>query len=100
MSAKSRNPEQLSHRFRIYADRAGLTGFRFHDLRHTYASLLANAGASILEIKELLGHTSIQTTLRYSHLIHSTLRSRVDVLDSIGTNIVPAAKRKGPARSA
>jgi len=45
-----------------------ITDFRFHDLRHTCASLLAMNGASLLEIAEVLGHKSITMTQRYSHL--------------------------------
>jgi integrase len=47
---------------------AGLTGFRFHDLRHTCASYLAAQGASLLEIADVLGHRSMSMVKRYSHL--------------------------------
>ena len=47
---------------------ADITNFRFHDLRHSCASLLAQSGASLLEIAEILGHKQIQVTKRYSHL--------------------------------
>jgi len=42
--------------------------FRYHDLRHTFCSRLASAGVPLLEIKELAGHASFATTLRYAHL--------------------------------
>jgi integrase len=42
--------------------------FRYHDLRHTFCSRLATAGVPLLEIKELAGHASFTTTLRYAHL--------------------------------
>jgi integrase len=45
-----------------------IDNFRFHDLRHTCASYLAQSGASLLEIAEVLGHKEIQMTKRYSHL--------------------------------
>jgi integrase len=48
--------------------RAEVNNFRFHDLRHSCASLLAQSGASLLEIAEVLGHKQIQVTKRYSHL--------------------------------
>jgi integrase len=47
---------------------AEVDNFRFHDLRHTTASYLAQSGASLLEIAEVLGHKQISVTRRYSHL--------------------------------
>lgn len=46
----------------------------FHTLRHTYASMLVQAGVDIYHVKELLGHSSIALTERYSHLSESTLK--------------------------
>ena len=50
-------------------DAAGLKDFRWHDLRHSCASFLAQHGASLLQIGSVLGHTSPATTKRYSHLV-------------------------------
>jgi site-specific recombinase XerD len=47
---------------------AELREFRFHDLRHTFASNLAMKGADLYSIKELLGHADVTTTQRYAHL--------------------------------
>jgi integrase len=47
---------------------ARVNDFRFHDLRHTCASILAMNGASLLEVKQVLGHKSITMTQRYAHL--------------------------------
>lgn len=49
-------------------DRARVRRFRFHDLRHTCASYLAQNGASLLEIADTLGHRQLAMTKRYSHL--------------------------------
>ena len=47
---------------------AEIKDFRFHDLRHSCASYLAQSGASLLEIADVLGHKQISVTKRYSHL--------------------------------
>ena len=51
----------------------GLQGIRVHDLRHTFASLLVNAGHSLYEVQKLLGHSDPRTTMRYAHLGQSSL---------------------------
>lgn len=48
--------------------RSQIKDFRIHDLRHTFASLLNDEGASLAEIGALLGHTQAATTFRYAHL--------------------------------
>ena len=47
--------------------KAGVEDFRFHDLRHTYASHLVMAGVDMNTVKELMGHSDIRMTVRYSH---------------------------------
>ena len=54
--------------------KAEMPDLRLHDLRHTYASLLVNAGVPIYEVKEILGHSDIKITERYSHLAPETLQ--------------------------
>jgi integrase len=54
--------------------RAGLTGVRLHDLRHTYASFGAGGGLGLPIIGRLLGHTQAATTARYAHLDNDPLR--------------------------
>lgn len=61
---------------------AGVQGLRWHDLRHSYASRLAHAGAGVVMIKELLGHSSIATSQRYLHAVESDLRRAVDLLEA------------------
>ena len=57
---------------------AGIKDVRFHDLRHTAASILAENGATLLEIADVLGHNSIQTTQRYAHLCINHKTSLID----------------------
>lgn len=49
-------------------ERAGLEGLRMHDLRHTYASLMLDSGANVVDVKQALGHTQLSTTEVYLHL--------------------------------
>ena len=51
---------------------------RIHDLRHTYASILASHGLSLPIIGALLGHTQPQTTARYAHLLDDPLRAATE----------------------
>lgn len=73
---------------------AGITEFRFHDLRHTCASWMAMAGVPILTIKEVLGHKDIRMTLRYAHL---TPDQRVDAVKRLDTFVQSKPATDPPA---
>ena len=59
---------------------AGLADVPIHDLRHSFASYLVNAGRSLYEVQKILGHTQIKTTQRYAHLSQDTLIDAANVV--------------------
>lgn len=65
---------------------ANISGVRVHDLRHTYASILASAGLSLPIIGALLGHTQPSTTARYAHLFDDPLRKATERVGQIVAN--------------
>ena len=68
--------------------RAGLAKrLTWHGLRHSFASHLVMRGASLKAVQELLGHESIEMTLRYSHRTPDVRRSAVRLLDEIGGDL-------------
>jgi integrase len=59
--------------FKRLLQKAQITDFRIHDLRHNFASMAVNSGATLYVVQNLLGHASSQTTQRYAHLQNETL---------------------------
>ena len=81
--------------FRRACDTAGLVGFRFHDLRHTCGSWLAQAGVPAAHIAAVLGHSTVRMTERYAHLAPENARSAVVLLQGIPNRIPSGVSEEG-----
>ena len=76
----TRNRNEVTRQFRKKADEIGLYNFKFHNFRDTFASWLVQKGRTVQEVRILLGHSSITTTMIYAHLAPSNLKEAIDVL--------------------
>lgn len=76
--------EHVSRKFGSYVKRAGLSGFRLHSLRHTFATNLIAAGVDIYTVSRLLGHSDIRTTMVYAKSNTELLAKAVLLLDTGG----------------
>ena len=80
------NPEtgkpylDLRGSFKSACTRAGIQDLRFHDLRHTFASRLVEKGIDLITVKDLLGHSSVKITERYTHSFQDQKRKAVNLL--------------------
>lgn len=71
-------------------DEAGIERIRIHDLRHSFASLCAQSGASLYLIKQLLNHADMVTTQRYAHLTSENLREASQSVSVVISNALRA----------
>ena len=71
----------VSHLFEKVVKKAGIKDFRYHDLRHTFASWLVMKGIDLKTVQELLGHKTFNMTLRYSHLSPEHKKLAVEILE-------------------
>jgi integrase len=84
VDGKPIDPSVLTHNFSRIATRAGLRNVRFHDLRHTFASLMLLRGAKPKVISEALGHSSVAFTMDvYSHIIEGMQSDAMALLDEV-----------------
>ena len=73
---------EIKRGFRSACNKAGIEDFRFHDLRHTCAAWLVTAGVPLAEVRDILGHASIQMTERYAHLAPENLASALAKIET------------------
>lgn len=81
--ATGKRYQDIKRSFATACRKAGIQDFTFHDLRHTFASLLVMAGADLTTVSRLLGHKDIKMTLRYAHLAPSHMANAVSMLDTV-----------------
>lgn len=89
------NYEGLKTGFRRAREAADMPTVRFHDLRHSCASLLVNMGQPLEVIRDILGHTTVKTTERYAHLQTGKVRTALEELGSAITLGIAQTKEKG-----
>ncbi len=75
-------PVKVQRAFKKIVEKAGFSNFRFHDLRHTFASYLRQKGVDLHTLSKLLGHKSIRMSERYAHLSVDDLRKAISVLEA------------------
>lgn len=92
------DPDNLYHRYFVpVLKESGIRKIRLHDLRHTFGSLLLQKGASIVYVKEQMGHSSIQVTVdTYGHLVPGADVSYIDRLDQRTSTQEPNATQVQP----
>lgn len=73
----------LRRSFRVALSKAKIEDFHFHDLRHTFATRLVQAGVDLYKVQRLLGHKSPIMTQRYAHHYPESLRDGVNILDRL-----------------
>ena len=98
------HPDGLTWSFRRACERAGVQRLRFHDLRHSAASFLVQAGKPLNTVRDILGHKDLKMTLRYAHLAPEHQKDAMDALDALAFSRVPAkvtalGSRKSSARA-
>lgn len=90
---RGRPLKDFNDAFRNACRRAGVEGFRFHDLRHTAATWMRKQGIALELVKEILGHADIRTTMRYAHMDAS---ERIEAVEALATHWTRTMDKPGP----
>ena len=88
-------PKLVERAMKKACRQAGIADFRFHDLRHTSASMLVEGGVDLYTIQKLLGHKDGRMTQRYAHLTQNRLINAVKVLDGSHNFAIVRRREKG-----
>jgi Site-specific recombinase XerD len=89
----------LRRSFCTLMKRAGITDFKRHDLRHDAATNMVESGASLIEVRDILGHSDIRMTQRYAHAKEHGVHQAVARLAERAKKIVPKLSQKKKSRS-
>ena len=93
---KSKQYSDIFYPFKQACKKAGIKDLRFHDLRHTAATLMVTGGVDLVTVKEILGHSSIEQTMRYAHPTPENKRKAVNVLAGVlGKKVVTIRSYEG-----
>lgn len=84
---KGRPFNDIKTSFKASLRRAGIEDFRFHDLRHTFASHFVMRGGTLKELQEILGHATMTMTMRYAHLSQEHKKKAVNLLNGLTASV-------------
>jgi integrase/recombinase XerD len=93
-----RRYRNLRHSFRKACSRAGISDFRWHDLRHTFASWHVQSGTDLYRLSRILGHSTLQMSARYAHLATEHLHQAVQDLATSMATAASDISRESPSR--
>lgn len=104
LSSRGKPLGNIRQAFETACRKVDIEDFRFHDLRHTFASHLVMSGADIRTVQEVLGHKTLQMTERYSHLSPAHKRDALNKLDrqmrlGYGHQMDTSTPQKGSGRA-
>ncbi len=79
--------QKIRRAFKTACNKVGIADFRWHDLRHDFASQLVQRGVDLFLVQKLLGHKDGRMTQKYAHLKPENLQSAISVLDKNDYNL-------------